>query len=414
MHADLCASVLEVVCDEQVSDQSDCSQCFVALLDQYAVVFGFGFPDIDGDQSTSRRQSVGLEEEDGSVVSDERVFVIEGRHQVDGHAVGFGEVLVEDSVLVVGPFPNGQDQVASVLGDVGIKAPVGVVGPFVDQHIVGLGRADAVVVDFLIQVDALELVAFAGFVKPAVEEASTVVGPRDAAELDPLELVVELASRVDVHHSPGLPVRTRLGHSIGHVPTVVAEGGTGQCDGSVLGPGVGVDQDPGLAVEGVEAVKYRLVLQSVVLVEEVSPSLFERGSDLLVVPQSLDPPPDRITFGQSCEVPECGLVLSIDPVGNVLGLADIVFEPAIGIGNLGAVVGVDMVDPPRLDIFDVGGVERVGHGQQSGKQEHGNQRARGEAVHRESPVGGPDGRASGRPVGEMVFNRTGCRLERER
>ena len=194
MNADLRASVLEVVGDKQVADQPHSGQGFISLSDQHAVVFGFGMADVDGHQLSTRRLEIRLEEEDRSVISNERILVVKARHQVDGHSVGFGQVLVEDPVLVVGPLPDGQYQVPAVLCHLGAEAPVGVVRPLVDQHVVALWRAHTMVIDLLVEVEVLELGSFGRFVEPAVEEAAVVVGPGDAAELDPLEFVVELAA----------------------------------------------------------------------------------------------------------------------------------------------------------------------------------------------------------------------------
>ena len=150
--------------------------------------------DVDGYQLSTRCLEIRLEEEDRSVISNERILVVKARHQVDGHSVGFGQVLVEDPILVVGPLPDGQNQVSAILCHLGAEAPVGVVRPLVDQHVVALWRAHAMVIDLLIEVEVLELGSFGRFVEPAVEEAAIVVGPGDAAELDPLEFVVELAA----------------------------------------------------------------------------------------------------------------------------------------------------------------------------------------------------------------------------
>ena len=70
--------------------------------------------------------------------------------------------------------------------------------------------------------------------------------------------------------------------------------------------------------------------------------------------------------GMRAEVGVGDLVLGLDPVGDVLRLADVVFEPAVRVGDLGAVVVVDLLDLLRLRILDrradgSGGDEERGH-----------------------------------------------------
>jgi len=68
------------------------------------------------------------------------------------------------------------------------------VGPLVHQPVLGLRRADAVVEHLLVDVQVLKCLARFGFVEATVIETLAVLGPRRAAEFDPLEFVVQQLS----------------------------------------------------------------------------------------------------------------------------------------------------------------------------------------------------------------------------
>ena len=148
---DLAAGVLQILHDEQVAHEAGRGEHVVGLRDQLSPMFPLRSAGVDGDQPPLGRAEIGLEEEDRPVVAHQRVLVVERFDQVDRHPVGLGEVLVDDAELVVGALPDRDHQVTSVLGHLGFEAPVGVVRPAVDEHIVGLRRAHAVIIDFLLR-----------------------------------------------------------------------------------------------------------------------------------------------------------------------------------------------------------------------------------------------------------------------
>ena len=200
----------------------------------------------------------------------------------------------------------------------------------VDEHVVFLGRAEAVVVEFVVEVQGLELGALLRLLVAAVEEPLVVLGPRGAGELGPAELVGELPvtrKRVprDFQNVPDGPVAARLRTAVGHITAVVAEAHLAQRDRAVLGPRVRIQQHPRLAVQRVGDIQHGLVLQAVVLEVEVPPALFHVGRILGEIPQLGQATVDLLALGDGGQVRLGELVLLLDPRGHFGRVADVGF-----------------------------------------------------------------------------------------
>src|SRR5581483_11654697 len=74
----------------------------------------------------------------------------------------------------------------------------------------------------------------------------------------------------------------------------------------------------------------------------------------LVVPQFRQSLLDRLAFGDIRQVGGGDLILCGDPVGDFFGRAKIGLQPAIRICDLGAVQGIDLIDPTRQWVGDSG------------------------------------------------------------
>ena len=98
------------------------------------------------------------------------------RDEIDRHRRRALEVLVDDPIAVIGALVDGDDEIATVVGDVAGEAPLGMIRPAIDQHVVALRRAEAVVID-LLEGEREELAALR-LVEAAVEEALVVLRPR--------------------------------------------------------------------------------------------------------------------------------------------------------------------------------------------------------------------------------------------
>ena len=84
-------------------------------------------------------------------------------------------------------------------------------------------------------------------------------------ELYPFQFVVERFARFRSHDPPRPPIASAILHSIGDVPSVIAQRDAGQSNRSILGPLVRVNQNTRLTFERVGRKQHRLVLQSSVV-----------------------------------------------------------------------------------------------------------------------------------------------------
>ena len=199
-----------------------------------------------------------------------------------------------------------------------------------------------------------------GSLVAAVEEALVVLGPGGVGELGPFQLVGQLPAGGDFHDVPDRPVAAGLGAAVGQVLAVVAEAHLAQGDRAVFRPRVGVDQDPRLGLERIGHVEHGLVLQAVVLEEEVAAAFLHVGRVLGEVPELGQAAADRLALGDGGQVGLGELVLGLDPLGHLGRVADVVLQPAVGIGHLGAEVGVDVIDAAGFGVVETTGVRVVG------------------------------------------------------
>ena len=212
----------------------------------------------------------------------------------------------------------------------------------IDQLVGGLRRAQAVVVELLVEVGLLQRAPLAGLVVAAVEEALVVVGPGGLRELDPVQGVRQVAAGVDVAHPPLLPVRAPRGEAVGEQLAVLADVPAGDGDRAVLRQGIGIEDEHAARRQGVDPVEDALVLQAVVAGEEVAPPVLRRHAVALVVPELGQPLADRLPLGQAGEKRRGHRVLRRHPVARLLRIE--VLQPAVGIGNLDAMVVVHLLD----------------------------------------------------------------------
>jgi hypothetical protein len=319
--------------------QGDALEYVFGLRDDVHPVLALGLGGVDRDDLAPRCVEVGLEPQHGAVVAKQAVLGVEVVQQRRDVPAALGQILEVDPVLLLGALPDVDDQGLTVVGDHTGVAPLGLLGVVVDQFVLGLGGADLVEVQLLVEVDLLQRVLGLGVA--AVEEAAVVVGPGGAAELDPLEGVLHGLAGLHVQHGPGVPVRTTIGAAVGHVSAGLADRGPAEGDGAVLGPAVGVQQQLGLGVEAVGDVQLAVVPAAVVVVVEVAASVLSGLAVLLVGPQLFDPVPDGLALGHLGEVAEGQLVLGLDPGTGLLGVR--ILHPAVGIRNLDPVVAVDLI-----------------------------------------------------------------------
>ena len=275
-----------------------------------------------------------------------------GVEPVDDHlpvGTGVGQVL-DVEVVAVCARARVEDEVAVVLGGVGEVVAVGLVVVAEDELVLALRCSELVVVHAVKGVLGAELAAGGRRVAAVVE---AVADPAGAGEFDPLEDVAGLLAGVEVHHADLLPVAAS--HIAHDHDMLVVIGGAGEAGGhrAVLAQGVGVEEDAILAVEAVANVPDALVLQAVVFADVVAVANLPRCADFLVVEDLLVPVSDRVAERDGVEVAAGDGVLGLNPCAGLF--AAVVLQPAVGVGDLGAEVGVG-------DVFGAGVRIGEGHG----------------------------------------------------
>ncbi len=208
----------------------------------------------------------------------------------------------------------------------------------VHQHVGRLRGAEEVIVD-LLKLVLRRIDPLFGSVVGAVIETFGIGRPRGARELHPLDAVVGQLARSHVEHPDLDPVGTRSGHGVGAIFAVLGERDVRKRHRTVVGQGIGVEEDLGLAVGRGGPIEHRLILQPVVM--EPVPRIAMLGGDALlgIVPQLGEPLADGPAKRNLRQIIVRHGVLGSDPGGRGLGI--VVFEPTVGVGHDGAEIIVD-------------------------------------------------------------------------
>src|SRR5262249_8060416 len=135
------------------------------------------------------------------------------------------------------------DEISAIVADGAVDAPFWLLGPVGDQDILALRLTQAVIIQFLVEGQALELRAFPGLGITAVETALVVMSPGNIAEFDETECVAQDFAARHVHDLPGVPVRAGIRNAVGQVRAVLAEVQAAQGNRAVLGPLVRIEQN---------------------------------------------------------------------------------------------------------------------------------------------------------------------------
>ncbi len=240
--------VVQVAGDELVVDDADVLQHVGFLGDDRAPVRTRRSLRVDGDQTVARRVEVRQEVKHRPVVADERVAGVEIVEQPDHRAAESRRLWVDqidivDPVPLVGAVPYAHDPVAAIVRHRDPEAPLGLVRPLVDQPVLSLRRADAVVVQLLIAVRRLVRLPRLGLRIAAVEEAGPVMRPGSPREFDPPQVVAEVTARLHVADEELAPVRAAGRRRVDHPLAVLRKRETADRDRPVLRQLVRVQQD---------------------------------------------------------------------------------------------------------------------------------------------------------------------------
>ena len=354
MLVDVRAGVLEVGGKNFAADDTGAGHHFGLFRDEHCPIFLGRLLGVDEHNLVVRSVHVGSEDELVLEVVNHVGVIFEPLDE--GQELGFYrfEIFIVQ-LVAIGPFGNGQEHVALIFRDIRVIVAAGIGRVFVDQLVLALGSPELVKVDFLILVGRGEFLAFRRFFEPGIIKAVTL--PGGAAELGPLDAVLELLAGLHLHDPHLRPVRPTLRPRIGGIAVIVRESGQESPGGSVRRKSVGVEEDPGFAVQALLDVDDALVLEAVVLHEEIILSdsegrriagiivdLGQPGADPLpgldralhriggvADHVSYAPAADLLAEGDLGQVIESDLVLGLHPFRRRLGL--VVLEPAIRVGD---------------------------------------------------------------------------------
>ncbi len=218
---DQAVGVMHVGHHELVSNQADLPHGVEGLGENGLPAGGGRLAEIDLDNSSARGLEVGPDPEPRFLVSDEVVAGIEVFEEFHEGSVRPGQVPVEEGILVGRAPVDIEQKILPVLGGPGTESPLRVIGPLVDESVFLLAGPEEMVVDLLVEVGGLELLSLLWFVVAGVVESAVVLRPGCSGELRPLEVIGEVAARLDVPDLPLLPVRSGAGDGVSQQLAVV-------------------------------------------------------------------------------------------------------------------------------------------------------------------------------------------------
>ena len=218
-------------------------------------------------------------------------------------AIGVAEVRVIEAVLVVGALEHQDEQVAAVLGHDAVDDPFRQVLARVDQHVLRLRRADAVVIERVIGQRRLEHLVLRRLRIARVEESLAVLGPRDVGEAHPAHLVGQVLPGRDVAHLHGAPVGASLRQAVGEQRPIGRGRPLSHRHRAVLGDRIRVEHHRGLGGDRGPAVDRRLPLQAGVARVEQRAGVHDVGqAHARVVPQRGQPRLERLAQRQGLQI----------------------------------------------------------------------------------------------------------------
>ena len=266
-------------------------------------------------------------------------------------------------------------------------AEPGAVGRGVDQLILRLGRADAVIIEALAKVGRPERFAGTGCGETGIEKAFAAPVPGGLREFDPLDGIVERAAAIDVDQAQRAPIAARILHAIGEHPAIGRGRPLRERAGAILRPAVGIEQNPLPARQPFAHIKRGLIFQPPVIAIEIAVARLAGDSVAAMGEERLQARLERLAPRQRVEIAASERIFPRHPVADRRIGAQVIFQPAIGIGDRHAEMILHYVLPAgeriaqrriaRRDRRVVGMCAQ--HGRGSGQPER--QQDQGEAAH---------------------------------
>ena len=200
--------VVEVCRSQPITDETDVFEGFVSLGDDLTLlgrIIG-----VNGDHATERR--VAIRDEVDRAVDRRDVFVSRVGLVEDGpHACGLDairEVGDVDPTLRTRSRHDGDDEEATIVGDLGLEDPVVLGRDREDQLVVRRIRPESVIAQLHVEVRGVVGGVARWLRVAAIEEARAIVRPGSGREFAPFDPVGQLVAGVDAADSPAAPVRT--------------------------------------------------------------------------------------------------------------------------------------------------------------------------------------------------------------
>ena len=306
--------------------------------------------EVGRDDPQPRRILVGQPVEIAADIAREGPLVLQPLEDRARRELGRGEIDHGDLVAIVGALMRRDDEPFAVVGHDRTMAHLWPVGGGIDQRVGALRRAELMEIDLLVLVERLELGALGGCGEARIIEARSILRPRQARELDPVDLVADAAAR-DVEDLYGTPVGAAVLHRIEQLAAVLRRGPFGERRRAVLRPAVGIDQHPARPIDAVAHIEHRLVLQPGIARVEIATALLHRHAEPLVIEQLLQACREDVAARQRGEIGVGDGILVGDPLRDLGIGADVVLEPAIRIGDLDAELFVDLWHTAGLGIL---------------------------------------------------------------
>ena len=379
------ARILHEFDHQPVADDGGAGDGIVALRDHLFPLQG-RLRQIGAHDAIARRVLVGHEIDRVAGRCDRAPLVLETGHDIARLPATIRAVFEIDHaqfVAIVGAGRAGNKGPAPVIGHAEAMALLLELRGFIDQLVLALRRAEAVEIDFLVVIKGLEILPLLGLGEARIEEAF-IAEPGNAREFRPADLVAHLFAGRDVKHLDRAPVAAAVLDRIGQIIARFRRGGVGKSGGVVRRPGVRIDQQTALAAPPVAHEILRLVHQPGIVTVEIAITRLGRDAEAFVIDQlgefGLEPLGARKLF-------EIGIgddVLRLHPVRHLGIAAHIVFEPAIGIGDLLAENRLAGVGRARFGIIRHG-LRRNGCGRKGDERGTG-KRGGSDAVHDGNPL----------------------------
>ena len=365
VHGDLGAGVDQPADDQPAGGGVGQLQQRLPLGDQRAELAGLA---VHQHQPAALGLEVGAHDQAALVGGDVLPLGVRGRHQLVQLVGRVVQILDPDRAGVGLRVVQDADQVAVVAVHRGPAVQPGLLRP-VQQHLVGvLLGADPVQQQLGRDVGRGVDVLLVGRRIDRVDEGRGVAQPGRFDELAPRQVVGQVLAGLDIADPPGAPVRPDGLVGPGDQPAARSRHRGGEGGGAVRAGGVRVDQHPAVAGRLVGHPVDRLLLPAVVGLPEPAAALqpgHGAGGQLGELGESLG---EAVPAGQLPQVVLGEIGLGPHPGGHLGGV--LVLQPAVRIGDLGAVEVIALVDRAGLGVAAVRNVEMAHglHAMRSGNQ----------------------------------------------